>query len=143
MTTREFLPVPPLDTATDPIQSPADLRQRWRALMGQLGFGERLLWVGFVGPDRCLYKTLSQVPIGYRPGRGIVDFVVSRLPLVLRGLEPGTTAALLLTRPGSGAVSDIDREWATRLTRAAAEFDVPIEPIFRANDENLVLVEPG
>ena len=30
--------------------SAADLRQRWRALMGPLGFGERLLWFGFMGP---------------------------------------------------------------------------------------------
>jgi hypothetical protein len=143
MTTQEFLPIPPIETATEPIHSPADLQQRWRALMGRLGFGERRLWVGFIGPDRRLYKTMSQVPVGYRPQPGIVEFVVSRLPLVLRGLDTDTTVALLLTRPGVGAISDADRQWSTLLTRAATEFDVPIEPIFRANDEHLVLIEPA
>ena len=40
----ELLPIPPMDTATNPVYSAADLRKRWRALMGPLGFGERLLW---------------------------------------------------------------------------------------------------
>ena len=31
--------IPPIDSATDPIHSPTDLGQRWRALMGPLGFG--------------------------------------------------------------------------------------------------------
>jgi hypothetical protein len=36
----------------------------------------------------------------------------------------------------------MDRRWSTMLTDAAEEFGVPIEPVFRANDEALVLVEP-
>jgi hypothetical protein len=46
--TKEFLPIPPIESATDPIGFAADLRQRWRALMGEFGFGERLLWLAFV-----------------------------------------------------------------------------------------------
>lgn len=49
MSHHELLPIPPVETATDPVYSAADLCQRWRALMGPLGFGERLLWFGFVG----------------------------------------------------------------------------------------------
>ena len=33
--------------------------------MGQLGFGQRLLWIGFVGPDRCMIKAISQVPLRF------------------------------------------------------------------------------
>jgi hypothetical protein len=139
----DFLPIPPIESATDPIASAADLRQRWRALMGELGFRERLLWIGFVGADRRLYKTMSQVPITYRPKPGIVEFVVSRLPRVLAGLEADTTVALLITRPGAGAVSEADRLWATALTEAAERVGVPLEPIFRANDESVVGLDPG
>jgi hypothetical protein len=53
MTHHELLPIPPIETATDPVHSAADLRQRWRALMGPLGFEERLLWFGLIGPNRC------------------------------------------------------------------------------------------
>ncbi len=61
---------------------------------------------------------------------------------VLDGLKDGTSVALLLTRPGRGPISDADRQWSTLLTEVAKELGVPIEPVFRANDESLVLVEP-
>jgi hypothetical protein len=63
-----YLP-PPIHTASDPVYSSADMCQRWRALMGPLGFSEKLLWVGFVGADRRMYKTTSQIPISARPKR--------------------------------------------------------------------------
>jgi hypothetical protein len=136
-----YLP-PPIETATDPIHSAADMGQRWRALMGSLGFGERLLWIGFVGPDRCMVKALSQVPLGSGPKRPLVESVMSGVRDVLADFREGTTVALLLTRPGPGPISNMDRQWSAMLTEIAAEFAVPIEPIFRANDESLVLVEP-
>jgi hypothetical protein len=144
MSHRELLPVPPIETATDPIRTAADLRQRWRALMQELGFGQRLLWVGFVSRDRRLYKTMTQIPMPPRPRREYVDDVLIRLHWILYEFEPGTTPALLLTRPGVGGISQLDREWVALLTQVAAEREVELEPIFRANDESLVqiVVEP-
>ena len=110
--------------------------------MGPLGFGERLLWIGFVGPDRRMVKALSQVPLGPRPKRPVVAATLAALADVLDGLREGSTVALLLTRPGKGPISHADTQWATLLTEVAAEFGVPIEPIFRANDESLLQVEP-
>jgi hypothetical protein len=140
--TKELLPIPPIESAIDPIGSPADLRQRWRALMGELGFGERLLWFAFVGPDRRFVKALSQVPLGPRPRRPIVVSMMTALLEVLDGFRAGTTVALLLTRPGRGPISDADRQWAKLLVEVTAELGVPIEPIFRANDEEVILIEP-
>ena len=136
-----FMP-PPIETATDPIPSAADMGQRWRAVMGPLAFSERLLWIGFVGPDRRMVKALSQVPLGPRPRRPIVASTLTALLEVLEGLKDGTSVALLVTRPGKGPMSDADRQWSTLLTKVATELGVPIEPVFRANDESLVLVEP-
>jgi hypothetical protein len=110
--------------------------------MGPLGFGERLLWVGFVGRDRRLYKTMTQIPMPPRPRRDYVDDVLVRLHWILYEFEPGTSPALLLTRPGVGGISHLDRQWATVLTEVATKREVHLEPIFRANDEALVLVEP-
>jgi hypothetical protein len=118
------------------------MSQRWQALMGPLGFGERLLWIGFVGPDRCMVKKLVHIPLGPRPKRPSIAAVLAALPDLLNRFEQGTTVALLLTRPGKGPISHADRQWATLLTSMAAEFSVPIEPVFRANDESLVQVEP-
>ncbi len=140
---REHEPIPPLDTATDPVHSAADLRQRWRALMGPLGFGQRLLWIGFVDADRRLMKTLSQLPIRPRPQAAVLKDLMSVLRTVLDGLEPISTVALLMTGPGQGPVTPADRLWCKSLTAAAERFAVPLEPVFRANDEALVQVEPA
>lgn len=109
--------------------------------MGPLGFGERLLWIGFVGPDRRMVKALSQVRLGPQPKRPLLAATMVALLDVLKGLKQGSTVALLLTRPGKGPVSYADRQWATLLAEVAAEIGVPIEPVFRANDESLVQVE--
>jgi len=133
---------PPIETATDPVHSAADLGQRWRALMGPLGFGERLLRFAFVGSDRRFIKILTDVEIGRRPALRDVESIMSALRTLVGEMEDGTTVAFLLTRPGPGPLSRLDRQWSTMLTEVAAEFNVPLEPIFRANDESLVLVEP-
>jgi hypothetical protein len=90
-----------------------------------------------------MVKALSQVPLGPRPRRPTVKSTMAALLEVLDGLDDGTSVALLLTRPGKGPISDADRQWSTLLTEVATEFSVPIEPVFRANDESIVLVEPG
>jgi hypothetical protein len=137
MSHHDLLPIPPIETASDPVRSAADLRQRWRALMGPLGFEERLLWFGLIGPDRCFTKQLSQVPIRPRPQGRILWNLMSALRTLLADLGPGTTVAMLLTGPGRGPVSSADRVWSKTLTDMADRFAVPLEPIFRANDESL------
>lgn len=110
--------------------------------MGPLGFGEHLLWFAFVGPDRRMIKALHQIPIPDAPRPRYGEELFGQLREVLDDLGPRTTVALLVTRPGVGAISNADRRWATMLTQAARRFDVPIEPIFRADDTSLVLVDP-
>jgi hypothetical protein len=139
----ELLPIPPIDTATEPVYSASDLRQRWRALLGPPGFGEKLLWFSFLGPDRRIVKALSQVPIGPLPESDIVKDLMSALRTVLNDMPSESTVALLLTGPGRGAISPADRQWARSLTEVAAQFDVPLQPIFRANNESILQVEPA
>ena len=135
-------PIPHIETATDPVQSPADLAQRWRALMGPLGFGQRLIWSGFLGPDRRLIKMLDQMAVGPVPHPDVVDPLLAGLGDVLSELGSGFSVALLLSRPGRGPVSEADRRWAEALTRSARRFGVPLEPIFRANDTAVLEVTP-
>lgn len=137
-----LLPIPPVETATDPIASTADLQQRWRALVQDLGFSERLLRFVFVGPDRRLLKVLSEVEIGVHAIPAELDNLMWSLKRVLDGMGADHTLALLLTRPGRGGLSNNDRRWCTELTLAAERNLVPMEPVFRANDEQLMLVTP-
>jgi hypothetical protein len=141
MSHRELLPIPPIETANDPVHSAGDLRQRWRALMWPLGFEERRLWFGLIGPNRCFTKMLSQVPIRPRPQGRIVWNLMSALRTLLDDLPSETTVALLLTGPGRGPVTSTDRVWSKALTDMAERFAVPLEPICCANDESLELVD--
>jgi hypothetical protein len=140
MTHSELLPIPPIQTACDPVYSTQDLRERWRALMGPLGFGTRLLWFGLIGPDRCFGKKLSRIPIRPRPRGRMVWNLMSSLRTLLDDLEAGTTVALLLSGPGRGPASTIELVWSKSLTDLAERFAVPLEPIFRANDESVALL---
>lgn len=127
--------IPSIQTATDPILFAADMGERWRALMGPLGFGQAMLWVGFVGADRRMQKVLSQVPVGRRPDEKLIDNLMTALSMLLDSeFEPGTSVALLLTRPGSDHGVAADHRWAQLLTGAAQRVGVAIEPIFLAND---------
>ena len=140
MSHSELLPIPPIQTACDPVYSTQDLRERWRALMGPLGFGTRLLWFGLIGPDRCFTKKLSRIPIRPRPRGPIVWNLMSSLRTLLDDLDAGTTVALLLSGPGRGPVSTIELVWCKSLTDMAERFAVPLEPMFRANDETVALL---
>jgi hypothetical protein len=140
MTHSELLPIPPIQTACDPVYSTQDLRERWRALMGPLGFGTRLLWFGLIGPDRCFAKKLSRIPVRPRPRGRIVWNLMSSLRTLLDDLEAGTTVALLLSGPGRGPVSTIELVWSKSLTDMAERFAIPLEPIFCANDESVAVL---
>jgi hypothetical protein len=140
MSQSELLPIPPIQTACDPVESTHDLCDRWRALMGPLGFGTRMLWCGLIGPDRCFTKKLTRISIRPRPRGPIVWNLMSSLRTLLDDLEPGTTVALLLTGPGRGPVSSIELIWSKALTEMADRFAVPLEPVFRANDESVTLL---
>lgn len=135
-----LLPIPPIESANEPIHSPADLQQRWRALMQELGFGERLLRVTFVGPDRRLVKLIIEVEIGPRPPTTGLDPLMLAVRKQRDVLGDGHTVAVLLTRPGRGGLSNNDRRWCAEVVRAADRFDIPLEPMFRANDEALLPV---
>lgn len=138
MSHHELLPIPPIQTASDPVHSAEDLRQRWRALMGPLGFEERLLWFGLIGPDRCFTQKLSNVSIRPRPRGRIVWNLMSAMRTLLDDLALGTTVALLLSGPGRGPITSVELVWSKALTDMAGQFAVPLEPIFRANDESLL-----
>ena len=90
-----------------------------------------------------MLKVLTDMPLGPRPRRSAIEPMFCALVDALADFIPDTTVALLLTRPGTGPISAADRQWATLLTEVAGELGLPIEPVFRANDEALEQVERG
>ena len=126
-------PIPHVDTVDDPFHSTDDLRERWRALLGPLGFSESLLWVKPVFDDITLSRFTLQIEQDMAPSPTLADLLMLRLSDLMDHDDEIVGWALLLTRPGDDNLSSWDQGWTRALTLAAASLDVPIEPVFRAN----------
>ncbi len=126
-------PIPDIKTAKLPFDSTEELRQRWRALMGPLGFSEPCLWIGFIDNDRLVPGALPRMTLPTVPDAHLIDTLVTQLRTVTDD-DGHLSLAFLLTRPGSDGITARDLGWCRLLASAAQRFGVPILPIHRAND---------
>jgi hypothetical protein len=120
------------------IHTPQDMFRTWRALMGELGFGRRLLWFGFVSDAGRMAGQLHQVQ--ELPGEPDVLRLDNLMRICCEQMEIAVesgTVARLLSRPGPGGMTDGDRRWARELAAAASRAGVRLQPIHLATDEAL------
>lgn len=137
--------IPPLRSAEEmePVRTDADLRQRWRALMGELGFGGHSLWLNLVDADGRMTPVLTQIEeLDALPDELGLDNLMRVCRHLVDEFEPDGRVAFLLTRPGMGGLNDWDRAWGRALLRGARRNGVPIWPVHRANDEVLRVMAP-
>lgn len=87
-----------------------------------------------------MQKVLTQMPIGRWPNRAVVEELLSGLGRMLSEIAPGSSLALLVSRPGFDHVSADDRRWSDVLTQTARGLSIELEPLFRANDGSLVRI---
>jgi hypothetical protein len=110
----------PLDRC---IRSDADLREHWMCLMGRDGFSRRSLWLAFFDADGVPAPTIlpvDDVPEEPQPSVGeSLDHIVAEL----RATTDIESVAVLLSRPGSAAMSDGDRGWARFLSERTSLAD--------------------
>lgn len=110
--------------------------------MGPLGFSERLLWMQFLEPDGRMTPVLSQITDLPRvPDVELVDNLIMICGRLCDDMAGGSVA-MLLSRPGPAGITAEERQWARRLTEAAAASDVALWPVHVANDQELVVVPP-
>jgi hypothetical protein len=125
------------------VRTVADLTSTWRALMGDLDFTERRLWLLFLETGGRLagpLLTLDDLPDG--PYDLEVDEVVTVCRDILDGPGGGGSVAMLLTRPGREAWHVGDRAWARYLTAATHRLGGQVWPVHRANERQLAVVRP-
>jgi hypothetical protein len=137
--------IPPLRRPEDmpPVCTQADLYQHWRALMGDLGFGDTLLWFQFFEADgRCapMIQQVGELPD--LPDPELLGNLMHVCARVVREIVPDGSVAFLRSRPGGAGVTASDRSWATRLAAAAREAGVNSHPVHLANDEELRVFAP-
>src|SRR5436190_681387 len=95
-----------------PVRSDADLRDLWRSLAGSDGFSRRSLWLVFFDASGLPAPTI--VPVDDIPAQPVPELgrSLDRILAELRSTTDIDSAAVLLTRPGAGAMTDDDRGWA-------------------------------
>jgi hypothetical protein len=123
------------------IRTPDDLTRTWRALMGDLRFTDRRLWLLFIEPDgRLLGPLLSLEDLPDGPYELEVDEVVSMCRDILDGPGGGGSVAMLITRPGRESWHVGDRAWGRYLMAATHRIGGHVWPVHRAHDRELAVV---
>ena len=137
--------IPPLKSPEEmePVRTDADLRERWRSLMGRLGFGGYSLWLNLVDADGRMTPVLTQIEeLDAPPDEIGLDNLMRMCRHLVDEFAPGGRVAFLLTRPGSAGLTDWDRAWGNALLQGARRHAVPLWPVHRANDEVLRVMAP-
>ncbi|MGO4255716.1 hypothetical protein [Marmoricola sp. RAF53] len=117
------------------IRDDDDLTDAWERLMGDLVFGERILWMLVLSCDGAVAGPLLQVadlPDG--PYDVPVEELVGFVRDLLEGPGEAASVAFLLTRPGTGPWHLGDRAWTRYLQIAAAVVGDRIWAVHRAHD---------
>jgi len=123
------------------IRTPRDLFMQWQAMMGDLGFLQRMLWFTFIAADGEAVPVIQQIELGPAAPDGLL---LDNLMYVCREILDSTgngdgTAAFLLSRPGAARITSLDRDWAAGLVDAASRSGVALQPIHLATDERLTV----
>jgi hypothetical protein len=125
------------------VLTPDDLHRTWRALIGELGFRDRQLWLLFLDPDgRPLgpLMTIDDLPDG--PYDLAVDDLVMVCREILDGPGGGGSVAMLIARPGTDPWHIGDRAWARYLTAVTHRVGGRMWPVHGAHDRALETLGP-
>jgi hypothetical protein len=123
------------------VRTQADLRNTWRALLGDLNHSDRRVWLLFLdrdGQPSGPLLTIDDLPDG--PYDLPVDDLVTVCREILDGPGGGGSVALLVSRPGRDPWHVGDRAWGRYLTAAAHRIGGQVWPVHRANARELTAV---
>lgn len=121
------------------ITTQSELCGAWETLMGPYGYRHRSLWLMLIHRDGTPLPRLTEIEkVPDDPEPMLLDQLMGLCAHLVA--EQQVTVAFLLSRPGRDGLSVADRRWAGALTEAARRAMVPMQPVHRANDDNVVVV---
>lgn len=113
------------------IRSQTDLEAAWRHLMGPWSFGGQSVWMMLIVDDVPLPQ-LTEITEADEPDGELTRNFATVLRRLENDVVPGARFAFLLSRPGSGFITGLDRRWASALYDAARAAAVPCEVVHLA-----------
>ena len=114
------------------ITTQASLREAWRHLMGPWSFGGQSVWMMLIVDDRPIPQLIEITESEEPPGAASAEMLSELLRQLDREIAPGARFAFLRSRPGVGAITELDRRWATTLYAAARLAGVACEVVHLA-----------
>lgn len=132
MSTQPFAPT---------IRSQVDLRAAWQHLMGPWSFGRQSVWMMFIVDDVAIPQ-LTEIAEADEPDDELLANFTTVLEMLEREVIPGARFAFLLSRPGSDALSPLDRRWAAALYAAARAAGVASEVVHLATRGSIRPIPP-
>lgn len=115
------------------VRTDADLTALWRIVLGDLRFGDRLLWILVLGPgDRAGGPLLQITDLPDGPYGVPLEDLAAFVGEILDADPGGLSVALLMTRPGTGPWHVGDRAWTRYLQTAAGLLGARTWPVHRA-----------
>lgn len=129
--------IPPPGDATLPFYDGEELRERWRTLTSSLELSEPALCFVFIERGTYIIPVVSTLPLPTTPNHHLIDMLMLRLGETVSAATDLSVACLLI-RPGDDVPRARDRGWAMMIADAAAHHRVPLHPIFRAGERDVV-----
>lgn len=107
------------------ITNGTDLQQFWSGLMSDEPFAARTLWLVLLDEWQRVLPVV--MPLGGVPDRPTSNDLAPLLAEIapLRAEVGADSMALAVSRPGSAAMTDADRQWAQVVRQACGHFDWP------------------
>jgi hypothetical protein len=104
------------------VRTELELGRIWQRLMGPEGFGTRSLWLLLLDEQSRLTPRI--VPLDELPAEPDLRGLRNLAAVVAELIDTSDVAsvAVLLSRPGSRAMTDTDRRWAAAVLAALGEY---------------------
>lgn len=129
---------------TPPLTTDDDLHRQWRAIMGRPRQSHRTAWFMLLHTDGRPTGVISQVTdLAHHPESEVVRNLIELFDNLLGGIDPGGSAAVLMTRPGWAAPHAGDLAWATDFADEARTRGVNLRTTFLATDEGVTPLRPA
>lgn len=136
--------IPPLTHPENmpPVRTQEDLHRLWRALMGKLGFGSHSLWLLVLEDDGQPTGMILQVEDRTLMPADDESEHLARFCRMLVDEVGFGQIVFLLSGPGPAGITASERRWAEVLHDAVRRAGLPVWPVHRANDHELVVIAP-
>lgn len=119
------------------MRSVPDLTAMWSLVRDPWGTPGRRLRFAVLAEDAMPFPHVVEIDVEDHPDADRIAMIVGIMADMVADVAPGGTLAVLVERPGSTTVTDVDRACLSELLRHLDATDTKHWPIHLGNDESI------